>query len=158
MQVDYRKPNLKDIDLMTEILEVEVKKALVLPRSKDSFAKEIRSFWVAFVQDQSGESQMAGFCALQIYSQNLGEIRSLVVLEKYRNLGIASGLIERSIKEGLELGTREFLVLTYRPNLFKRLGFEEIAKNEVPNHKIWADCIQCRHFPDCNEIALLKTY
>ena len=23
------------------------------------------------------------------------------------------------------------------------------------NHKIWADCIKCIHFPVCNEIALV---
>ena len=48
MQIDYKKPVLSDIDAMVEILEVEVKKGLVLPRSKDSFAGEIRAFFIAF--------------------------------------------------------------------------------------------------------------
>ena len=95
---------------------------------------------------------------MQIYSQTLAEIRSLVVTEEYRNHGIAKDLVMYAINEGLDLGIREFLVLTYRPNLFERIGFKEIAKDKVPNQKIWADCIKCQHFPNCNEIALLKTY
>lgn len=157
MQIDYKKPVLSDIDAMVEILEVEVKKGLVLPRSKDSFAREIRAFFIAFDKEES-KDRIAGFCALQIYSQTLAEIRSLVVAEEYRNHGIAKDLVMHAINEGLDLGIREFLVLTYRPNLFERIGFKEIAKDKVPNQKIWADCIKCQHFPNCNEIALLKTY
>ena len=28
-------------------------------------------------------------------------------------------------------------------------------KESLPEHKIWADCIKCIHFPVCNEIALV---
>jgi len=49
----------------------------------------------------------------------------------------------------------EVLVLTYLPEFFKKIGFVEIAKESIPEHKIWADCIKCIHFPVCNEVSLI---
>ena len=34
------------------------------------------------------------------------------------------------------------------------MGFRELPKDELP-HKIWADCINCPKFPDCDETALV---
>ncbi|HIQ27595.1 MAG TPA: GNAT family N-acetyltransferase, partial [Sulfurovum sp.] len=54
------------------------------------------------------------------------------------------------------LGVEEdVLVLTYLPAFFEKLGFSEISKELIPEHKIWADCIKCIHFPICNEVALV---
>jgi len=44
--------------------------------------------------------------------------------------------------------------LTYKPGFFSKLGFRVIDKKELP-HKVWADCLNCPHFPDCDEIAML---
>jgi len=41
------------------------------------------------------------------------------------------------------------------PEFFKRLKFEEIPKESIPEHKIWTDCIKCIHFPLCNETSLI---
>ena len=165
---------------MQALVQEEVEKGLILPRSLEEMAKNIRSYVIATTQAQGGINggenevegiasekitagknqgeKIIGFCALHIYTPTLAEIRSLVVAEGYRHRGIAQNLVAKNIDEGLALGLREFLVLTYRPNLFKILGFEEIEKDKIPNHKIWADCIACKHFPTCQEIALLKTY
>jgi amino-acid N-acetyltransferase len=40
------------------------------------------------------------------------------------------------------------------PLFFQKLGFKEIEKSELPQ-KIWADCIKCPYFPDCEEEALI---
>ena len=39
------------------------------------------------------------------------------------------------------------------PEFFEKIGFKRIDKSELP-HKIWSDCIDCPHFPDCSEVAL----
>jgi len=60
------------------------------------------------------------------------------------------------LEEARTLGVKEdVLVLTYLPEFFKKLGFREIDKEVIPEHKIWADCIKCIHFPVCNEVALV---
>jgi amino-acid N-acetyltransferase len=45
-------------------------------------------------------------------------------------------------------------VLTYAPDFFRRFGFEMYPKEKLP-HKIWADCLNCPKFPDCDEVALI---
>ena len=99
---------------------------------------------------------MLGFCALHIHSLELAEIRSLVVAPSVQRLGVGSALILDCECEGKTLGIKEILVLTYKRVLFEKLGFYEISKENIPNQKIWADCILCKHFPLCEEIALIK--
>jgi N-acetylglutamate synthase-like GNAT family acetyltransferase len=61
-----------------------------------------------------------------------------------------------TLDEAKVLGVEEeVLVLTYLPAFFEKLGFHEINKEAIHEHKIWADCIKCIHFPVCNEIALV---
>ena len=65
-------------------------------------------------------------------------------------------LVEFTLKEAKELEVEEdVLVLTYLPQFFDKIGFKEINKEVIPEHKIWADCIKCIHFPVCNEVALV---
>ncbi len=145
-----RKAILKDIPRMQQIAQNEVKKGIILPRSDDEIATNIRSYTLIEIEDK-----IVGFGALHIYSPNLAEIRSLVVDEEYRGRGVGKEVVQKLLKEAKELGVKEVLVLTYEPQFFKKLGFMEIEKEKVPDHKIWADCIKCVHFPICNEISLI---
>lgn len=153
MAFEFIKPKLADIAEMRNLVSVEVKNGIILERSEDEMANTIRSYIVA-KDKQSGE--MAGFCALYVYSVDLAEVRSLVVKDSYRGSGLGSELVTRALQEGRELGIKEVLVLTYRAKLFQRLGFAIIEKSLLPNHKIWADCIKCKHFPICDEVALIN--
>ena len=101
--------------------------------------------------------EIVAFSALYIYSMILGEIRSLVVREDCRRKGLASLLINALIEDAKDIGLKEILVLTYKREVFEKLDFKEIDKAKIPNHKIWADCIKCKRFPVCDEIALIKT-
>ena len=110
-------------------------------------------------QDEFGspsKNPIIAFAALQILSLTLGEVRSLIVDEKYRRNGLATMLIEHLLAEARALNLKEVLALTYQREVFEKLGFKEIAKESLPNQKIWADCIKCKKFPVCDEIALTK--
>ncbi|TLD88144.1 GNAT family N-acetyltransferase [Helicobacter sp. MIT 05-5294] len=171
------RPILDDISMMREIVRPEVEGGVILERSVEIMANMIRSYRVAWeeesvlevaIQKQSKlkrESKsfkelqkpiMLGFCALHIHSLELAEIRSLIVAPNARKLGVGSALILDCELEGKALGVKEVLVLTYQRILFEKLGFCEISKENIPNQKIWADCILCKHFPLCEEIALIK--
>ncbi|WP_456449832.1 N-acetyltransferase [Hydrogenimonas sp.] len=151
MSVIYAKPVLTDIPQMQAIVKKEVEEGIILPRSDDELATNIRSYTIA---REAGE--IIGYVALHIHSMRLGEIRSLIVKEGHRHRRIGSALVERALEEGRALKVREVLALTYMGKFFERLGFEEIPKETIPEHKIWADCIKCKHFPVCNEISLIK--
>ena len=151
MSLIYEKPRLTDIPAMQAIVAKEVEEGIILPRSDDEVATNIRSYIVA----KDGE-KIVGYVALHIHSMRLGEIRSLIVAEGYRHHRIGSRLVELAVEEGRELGLKEILSLTYMGTFFERLGFVEIPKETIPEQKIWTDCIKCKHFPVCNEISLIK--
>ncbi|RAX54673.1 GNAT family N-acetyltransferase [Helicobacter sp. 16-1353] len=147
------KPNLLDIPEMRNLILPEVQKGVILDRSEDEIANAIRSY--SIVRNEKGE--IIAFCALHIHSMILGEVRSLNVREDCRRKGIATMLIKSLIDEAKNLYLKEILTLTYKRVVFEKLGFKEIEKEKLPNHKIWADCIKCIRFPICDEIALIKT-
>ena len=153
MPVTYEKPRLSDIPEMQAIVRKEVEEGIILPRSDDELATNIRSYTVA---KEKGSGAIVGYVALHIHSMRLGEIRSLIVAEGFRKEGIGTHLVNQAVEEGRWLGLKEVLALTYMGAFFESLGFVEIPKETIPEHKIWADCIKCKHFPVCNEISLIK--
>ncbi|WP_456458075.1 N-acetyltransferase [Nitratifractor sp.] len=148
--IRYRKATLRDIPAMQEIVADEVKRGIILPRTDDEVATNIRSYHLVTV-----DNTLAGYGALHIHSRRMAEIRSLIVRPEYRGRSLGEGLVSATIEEGRLLGVEEILVLTYLPDFFRKLGFEEIDKTLIPEQKIWADCIKCIHFPNCNETSLV---
>lgn len=100
---------------------------------------------------------LAGFASLKIFNANLAEVRSLIVAPQFRRRGIARAIVNELLDEAKFYGLKSVFTLTYQKEFFERLGFTEIPKDELPAQKIWADCIKCKKFPVCNEIALIYT-
>lgn len=135
---------------MQELVKEEVVNGIILLRTEDEMANTIRSYTVVEV-----DGVMAGFTALHIHSARLSEVRSLVVSKKYRGLNLGRKLVEACIEEARKLQLEQILSLTYQKIFFEKLGFKEIEKENIPEHKIWADCIRCKHFPICDEVAMV---
>jgi len=151
MKIDYKKATLLEIPLMQKLVFPEVESGAILLRSDDEIATNIRSYTLAYQ-----EEKLVGFSALHIHTSELAEVRSLVVEETMRGNKIGENLIKYQFEEAELLGLKRVLSLTYQQAFFERLGFVEIPKESLPEHKIWADCIKCKHFPICNEVSLIK--
>ncbi|QHG91140.1 N-acetyltransferase [Sulfurimonas sp. CVO] len=152
VKIKLTKATLYDIENMQKLVAPEVETGIILARSSDEIATNIRSYILA-----KEEGAIVGFCALHIHTPFLAEIRSLVVKEDRRGMGIGQSLIAKAIEDAQNLGIKKVLTLTYQQQFFEKLGFIEIPKESIPEHKIWADCIKCKHFPICNEVSLIKT-
>ena len=149
--IELVKATLSDIPAMQAMVRTEVKDGIILNRSEDEVATNIRSYVLA-----KEEGKLVGYTALHIHSSRLAEIRSLIVDEAYRGKNIGKNMVQFTLEEAKNLGVKEdVLVLTYLPQFFEKLDFVEINKEVIPEHKIWADCIKCIHFPVCNEVALV---
>ncbi|MEN4053258.1 MULTISPECIES: N-acetyltransferase [Sulfurimonas] len=151
MQIEFVKAKLSDIPKMQELVRPEVESGIILDRSDDEIATNIRSYTLAFL-----DGELVGFTALHIHTFSLAEIRSLIVKDGFRGRKIGEKLINKVLDEAKSLGVQRVLSLTYKQSFFERLGFVEIPKESLPEHKIWADCIKCKHFPICNEVSLIK--
>ena len=149
--IELVKAKLSDIPQMQALVAPEVKDGIILDRTEDEVATNIRSYVLAKDGDR-----LVGYTALHIHSTRLAEIRSLIVDEDYRGQKVGQRMVQFTLDEAKALGVEEdVLVLTYLPQFFLKLGFQEINKEVIPEHKIWADCIKCIHFPVCNEVALV---
>ncbi|MBT8348183.1 MAG: N-acetyltransferase [Sulfurovum sp.] len=149
--IELVKAKLNDIPAMQALVVSEVKDGIILDRTEDEVATNIRSYVLAKDGDK-----LVGYTALHIHSRRLAEIRSLIVDEAYRGQRVGQRMVQFTLDEAKNIGVEEdVLVLTYLPQFFLKLNFKEINKEVIPEHKIWADCIKCIHFPICNEVALV---
>ena len=149
--IELSKATLLDIPAMQELVTQEVKDGIILKRTEDEVATNIRSYVLA-----KDNGVIVGYTALHIHSNRLAEIRSLIVSPLYRSKKIGHRLVEFTLIEAKTLGVEEeVLVLTYLAKFFQKMNFVEISKESIPEHKIWTDCIKCIHFPICNEISLV---
>jgi len=151
MKIEFEKATLADIAAMQELVRPEVESGVILDRNDDEIATNIRSYTLALYN-----GELIGFTALHIHTSYLAEIRSLIVKDGFRGQKIGEQLIMKVLDEAKSLGLQRVLSLTYKQSFFERLGFVEIPKESLPEHKIWADCIKCKHFPVCNEVSLIK--
>jgi len=150
--IELTKATLHDIPAMQQLVSEEVSTGVILERSDDELATNIRSYVLA-----RDEGYLVGYTALHIHSPRLAEIRSLIVDPTFRGQSVGRQMVLFALEEARELGLEEVLALTYVPDFFRKLGFEEIAKESLPEQKIWTDCIKCIHFPVCNEVSLIYT-
>ncbi|MCX5697826.1 MAG: N-acetyltransferase [Candidatus Omnitrophica bacterium] len=145
-----RKAGIKDIKQIQALINAFAKQDLMLARSLNELYENLRDFWVA-----EENHKVVGCAALHISWDDLAEIKSLAVAKKSQGKGLGKELIDACLSEAEVLGAKKIFVLTYKPDFFKKFGFKRVGHARLP-HKIWAECINCCKFPDCQEIALLK--
>lgn len=144
-----RKAVLEDVAAIHAIIESFARKGVMLPRSTEDITKALRSFFVYEV-----DGLIAGIAALNLGWKDLGEIRSLAVMDEYLMRGIGSRLVAACLEEAKELGIKKVFALTYKGAFFKKMNFRVVDKEVLPQ-KIWGDCVKCSKFPSCDETAVL---
>ncbi len=151
-----RNARMGDIQKIYKLLQYFSDKDLLLGRSLSSLYDQLRDFTVFVEKEEEhpDEEKLIGVCALHICWDNLAEIRSLAVAEGYQDRGVGRQLVNTALAEADSFGITRIFTLTYQPEFFRKLGFVDVDKAELP-HKVWSDCINCSKFPDCNEEALI---
>lgn len=139
---------MSDVRAIHTLLQVYADKGLLLGRSISSLYDQLRDF---IVYDNGA---IQGVCSLHISWDNLAEIRSLAVASEVQGQGIGARLVRSCLDEAESLEISQVFVLTYQAGFFRRLGFADKEKHDLP-HKIWSDCLHCPKFPDCDEEALM---
>lgn len=146
-----RKARISDVVDMKQIINIYSKKELMLARSFSEMYENIRDYYVCEI-----EGDVVGCCALHVVWEDLAEILALAVKPDCSRKGVGTKLVSACIEDAEELDMKEVFALTYVPEFFETLNFNVVDKNSLPR-KIWSGCIRCPKFPDCNEIAVLKS-
>lgn len=146
-----RKAKIVDVPEIQKMLGVFAQGGKLLARSLSELYTNLRDTFVA-VDEESGV--VVGACSLHIIWENLAEIRSLAVRDSHQGRGLGRRLVQACIDEARELGITRLFTLTYEIEFFQHVGFQVVDKNIFPQ-KIWADCLHCPKFPNCDEVALV---
>lgn len=147
---EIRPADTRDVEPILALLHDYARMGNLLPRSRSEVTANIEWFRVA----ESG-GNVVGCGALEIFTAELAEIRSLVVAEVFKGTGTGRLLVERLVDDARRRGHKRLMALTYSPGFFHRLGFETVAKELFPE-KVWGICVTCYKFHRCDEIAVLK--
>ncbi len=146
-----RKAGIKDIKQIHGIVNASAAKGEMLPRSLGELYDNMRDY---FVYEEGGVVVGAG--ALHVCWEDLAEIRSICVVDSSRGRGVGSAIVNACLQEAARFSVDRVFLLTYQTEFFKKLGFEVVDKKDLPQ-KIWSDCIKCPKFPECDEIAMIRT-
>jgi len=144
-----RKANITDVKPIQSLVNQFADTGQMLPRSLNELFEHLRDFHVF---EEKGS--VIGVCALHVSWDGIAEIRSLAVQRDRMKQGIGADLVRHCLSEAAQLQIEKVFVLTYQDEFFRKLGFVDVDKKELP-HKIWTDCLNCIKFPDCDESALI---
>ena len=120
----------------------------LLPRAEDEIRRHASRFLVV---DDRGE--VSGCAELAPLSGNVAEVRSLVVAEPLRGLGLGRVLVEALTGEARLNGFASLCAFTHQPAYFARLGFALVPHAWLPE-KIGVDCAGCALFRRCGQSAM----
>jgi len=138
-----------DVPYIHHLLEIYANQGNLLPRSMNELYRHLRDFFVV-----ETDHKIAACGALEIFTEDLGEIRSLVVADEYKGRGFAKLLVQRIVQEARTIGLRRLMALTYVPGFFHKLGFNTVSKDTLPE-KVWGICVKCYKYNNCDETAVL---
>jgi amino-acid N-acetyltransferase len=145
-----RKARIQEVPEIRRFLVEFSQDGGLLPRTLADLYGQLRDYYV-YREDQG---PLQGIAALHICWAGLGEIRSVAVAPDLRGRGIGSRLVEICLTEARAIGLSELFLLTLRPEFFQRFGFRVVSREDLLPI-VWADCVNCIKFPDCDEIPML---
>ncbi len=145
-----RKALVQEVPEIRRMLTEFARVGDVLPRTLANLYSQVRDYFVCREDDGS----LVGVAALHVSWDGLGEIRSLAVAPEHQGRGIGSRLVHSCLTEASQLGLKQVFVLTTTPPFFERFGFRLYPKDQLPPI-VWADCVDCVKFPDCDEVPLI---
>lgn len=144
-----RKACLPDMPAVKKMIDKVSADASVLPRTLIELCESVRDFHLC---ETGGE--LAGCCALHVDMQNLAEVRTLIILDEFRDNGLGGRLLQACLREARVLGVERVYALTRIEGFFLKHDFTVIDKHDLPS-KVFRDCVRCPKFPDCDETAVV---
>ncbi|MFH1707297.1 MAG: N-acetyltransferase [Planctomycetota bacterium] len=148
--MEIRKARLGDVGGILDLIQPFVDRDIILGRTPQDMIERIRDYMVAV-----DEGRVVGCAALFPGWENLGEVRTVAVDPGVQKKGVGRGLVAACLDEARALGLPRVFALTYETEFFKRMGFCEVDMHTLPQ-KIFRDCVRCKKFPDCDEIAMVR--
>lgn len=117
--VVVRAAQVGDERSIADFIHPFVEQKRLLPRTEDELDELIKNGFVAM-----HGKQVVGFCALEIYSKKLAEIRSLATAPEVRGMGIGKRLIQACVNRAKDAAVLEVMAITSSEEFFRSCGFD----------------------------------
>ena len=150
--MEVKKASKEDVYFLFLYLRPFIKKRILLFRSLYEVKRDLLYTWVL-----KDKGDLIGAVTFYPYHATLYEVRALFVKEEYQGRGLGKKLFLEAFEEFSSFLKKPFrlFALTYVPEFFSSLGFQEVPKEMLPE-KVYEDCLYCPLQEDCKEKAMLR--
>lgn len=146
-----RRARPSDARAIFELIAGYTEQSLLLPRAEDEIQENISHFVV-----HEDKKRVVSCVALESYSTDLAEIRSLAVDPELRGKRAGSKLLEFALLEARRRGIARVFAVTHAPGFFVRQGFEPTSRHAL-TEKMERDCRTCPKRRCCQLVAVVAT-
>ena len=122
MSVVIRPARTSDIKAIREIVDLYSLQRRLLSKETVTLYEAVQEFTVAEL-----DGKVIGCGALHVLWEDLGEVRTVAVLEAHRNKKIGHQILEAIIERAKKLGLKRLFCLTFETKFFGDHGFKEIV-------------------------------
>ena len=148
-QIVLRAAVSADAAALHALIASHLEEGRLLPRTLDELTIHAPRFVVAVAG-----GQIVGCAELAPLSQEVAEVRSLVVSRDARRLGVGVRMVEELSLRARREGYRRLTAFAHDPAFFVRRGFSIVPHTWVPE-KIAHDCSACPLFRNCGQYAIV---
>lgn len=127
MSFTVRPARTSDVPAIKSLVEPLVQQRILLGKERVVFYEAVQEFRVAI--DDEGE--LIGCGALHVMWEDLGEVRTLAVAERWLHRGVGHAILTDIESTAHALGLSRLFCLTFETDFFGRHGFEAIGEDIV---------------------------
>ena len=151
--ISLRAAVMADAPALHALISAHIEEGRLLPRALDELTAHAPRFVVAVEQSADGE-RIVGCAELAPLSQRVAEVRSLVVDEDARRLGLGQRMVEALSSRARSEAYEQLCAFAHEPRFFVHRGFSIVPHTWVPE-KIAHDCNTCPLFRNCGQYAIV---
>ena len=151
-QIAIRPAIAADAPALHALIAAHLEEGRLLPRTLDELAVHAPRFVVAI--DTTSGNRVVGCAELAPLSQEVAEVRSLVVSRDARRHGLGVQMVEDLAARARRDGFTRLCAFAHDPAFFVRRGFSIVPHTWVPE-KIAHDCNSCPLFRNCGQYAVV---
>lgn len=122
-----RPATTRDVRAIQAMLEPFVQRRILLGKDLVVLYEATQQFVVA----ETSEGELVGCGALHVMWEDLGEIRTLIVVDEWLHRGVGRAIVEALETNARTLGLSRLFCLTFEVDFFTRRGFSPIGEQVV---------------------------
>jgi len=121
MSVEIRAARTSDIKAIRTIIDTYSLQRRLLSKETVMLYEDVQEFFVA-----EKDNAIIGCGALHVLWEDLGEVRTVAVIEDFRGQKIGHQIMNAIIERAQSLGLKRLFCLTFETEFFGKHGFKEI--------------------------------